>query len=73
MYYKRAIDQSTSGGPYHQILFFRFCSETNTDQENRLFRVIQSSTSNTVLFNIFINARDNGFFSIGSSIDKYIK
>ena len=67
-YYKRAKEQSTSGGHYHQILFFRFCSETNTDQSNRLFCVIQSYASNTVFFIIFINARDNGVFSIGSII-----
>ena len=47
-YYKRAKDQSTSVGHYHQILFFSFCSETNTDQENCLFCVIQSSTSNNI-------------------------
>ena len=33
-----------------------------------MFCVIQSSTSNTVFFNRFINARDNGVFSIGSII-----
>ena len=48
MYYKRAKDQSTSGGHYHRIIFFHFCSETNIDQSNRLFCVIQSSTSNYV-------------------------
>ena len=67
-YYKRAKEKLTSGGHYHRIRFFRFCSETNTDQENSIFCVIQSSTSNTVLFNRFINARDNGVFSIGSLI-----
>ena len=67
-YYKRAKEQSTSGGHYHQIIFFIFCSETNTDQANCLFCFIQSSTSNTVFFNIFINARDNSVFSIGSLI-----
>ena len=68
-YYKRAKEQSTPGGHYHQILFFRFCNETNIDRENCLFCVIQSSTSNNVSFNIFLNARDNGVFSIGSLID----
>ena len=67
-YYKRAKEQSTSGGNYHQIIFFCFCSKTNTDQENRLFCVIQSSKSNNIFFNIFLNARDNGVFSIGSLI-----
>ena len=67
-YYKFAKEQSTSGGHHLQIIFFCFCSETNADQENCLFGVIQSSTSNTVFFNIFINARDNGVFSIGSLI-----
>ena len=47
-YYERAKEKLTSGGHYHQILFFRFCSETNTGQENRLFGVIQSSKSNNV-------------------------
>ena len=47
-YYKRAKKQSTSGGHSHQIIFFSFFSETNTDQENHLFCVIQSSTSNNV-------------------------
>ena len=50
-------------------LLLLFFSETNTDQANRLFCVIQSSTSNNVLFNRFINARDNGVFSIGYLID----
>ena len=31
-YYKRAKEQLTSGGNYHRILFFCFCSETNTYQ-----------------------------------------
>ena len=48
MNYKRAKEQSNSGGHYHRIIFFHFCSETNTDQANRLFCVIQSSTSNYV-------------------------
>ena len=39
-YYKHAKEQSTSGGHYQQIIFFRFFSETNTDQENCLFCVI---------------------------------
>ena len=64
MYYKRAKDQSTPGGHYHQIIFFIFCSETKTDKANCLFFVIQSSTSNTVFFNIFLNDIDNGVFRI---------
>ena len=64
-YYKRAKEQSTSGGHYHQIIFLRFCFETNTEQENCLFCVIQSSLSNTVFLNKFVNARYNGVFSIG--------
>ena len=58
----------TLGGHYHQILSFHFSSETNIDQANCLFCVIQSSTSNTVFFNRFINSRYNGIFSIGSLI-----
>ena len=54
----------TSGGHYHRIIFFRFCSETNKDQANFLFFVIKSSTSNNIFFNRFINARDDGVFSI---------
>ena len=46
--------------------FLSFFPETNTYQSNHLFFDIQNSTSNAVLFNIFINARDNGVFSIGS-------
>ena len=68
-YYKRAKEQLNSGGHYYTIIFFRFFSETNTDKENRLFCVIQSSTSNTVFFNIFINVRDIVFLIIGSIID----
>ena len=64
-YYKRAKEQLTSGGHYHQIIFFDFCSETNTDQENNLFCVIQTSTSTTIFFNIFLNDICNGVFSIG--------
>ena len=64
-YYTRVKEQSTSGGHYHRIIFFRFCSETNTDQANRLFCVIQISTSNTFFFNKSLNVRDNGVFSIG--------
>ena len=65
MYYKREKDKFTSGGHYHRIILFCFWSETNIYQENCLFCVIQSSTSNTVLFNKFLNSRDNGIFSIG--------
>ena len=65
MYYKRVKEQSTSGGHYHKILFFCLCSGTNTDQNNCLLCVIQSSTSNTLFFNKFLNARENGVFSIG--------
>ena len=36
-YYKRMKDKSTSGDHYHQILFFRFCTETNTFQSDCLF------------------------------------
>ena len=49
-------------------IFFCLCYKTNADQENRLFCVNQSSTSNNVLFNIFINDIYNGIFSIGSLI-----
>ena len=64
-YYKRAKEQSTSGGHYHRIIFVIFCSETNIDQENRLFCVTQSSTLHNVIFKIFLNAIYNGVFSIG--------
>ena len=67
-YYKRVKEKSTSGGNYHLIIFFLFCSETNIDQENCLFGVIQSSTSNNIFFNGFINDRENGVFGIGSLI-----
>ena len=69
MHYEHAKEQSTSGGHYHQIPLFRFCSERNIDQANSLFCVVQSSTSNNLFFNRFINARDNGVFSIGYLID----
>ena len=59
-YYKHAKEQSTLGGHYHQIIFI--------DQENCLFFVIKSSTSNAALFNRFINDRCNGVFIIGSLI-----
>ena len=49
--------------------FLLFFNGTNTDQANRPFCVIKSSTSNTAFFNIFINDRDNVVFSIGSIID----
>ena len=68
-YYKRAQEQSTSGGNYHQIPIFSFFSEANTDQTDRLFCVIQSSTSNTVFFKIFLNAIENDVFSFGSLVD----
>ena len=64
-YYKRAKYQSTSGGHYHQIIFFRFCSEINTYQSNFLFCAIQSSTSNFVFINIDLNAKDNVVSIIG--------
>ena len=67
-YYKHEKEQSTSGGHCHWIILFNFCSETNTDQGYCLFCVIQSSTSNTVSFNRFFNARDNDIFSIVSLI-----
>ena len=57
-YYKRAKEKLNLRNHYGQILFFCLCSETNTHQENNLFCVIKSSTSNTVLFNIFLNARE---------------
>ena len=66
MYYKCAKEQSTSGGHYHRIIFLRFCSETNTDQTNRPFCAIQSSTSNIFPVKIFLNYIGNGVFSIGS-------
>ena len=63
---ERAIDFGWSL-PSNYFLFF--CSETNTDQrESSVFCVIQSSTSNTVLFIIFLHAIYNGVFSIGSLI-----
>ena len=68
MYYNSAKEKSTSGGHYHQILFFCYCSETNTYQSNSLFCVIQCYISNNFFFNRFINAKDNGVFSIGSLI-----
>ena len=58
-------EQSTPGGNYHWIIFCSFCSETNKYQENCMFFVIQSSTSNNVFFKRFINTRDNGVSSIG--------
>ena len=67
-YYKRSKGQITSGSNYHQIIFSLFCSETNTNQSNCLSCVIQRSTSNTVLFNNFLNARDNRVFIIDSMI-----
>ena len=67
-YYKLARDQSKSGGHYHQIIFFCFCSGTNIDQANCLFCVIQSSVPNTDLFNILFNAIENNVFIIGSII-----
>ena len=69
MYYKREKDKLTSGGHYHRIILFCFWSETNIYQENRLFCVIQSSTSNTVFFDRFINAIYNGAFRSGYLID----
>ena len=51
------------------MIFFSFCSEENTDQADRLFCIIQGSTSNTVFSKIFLNARENGVFRIGSLVD----
>ena len=48
--YKRAKEQPTSGGHYHRIIFFRFFSEKNIDQENLPCCVIQSFTSNIAFF-----------------------
>ena len=39
-----------------------------TQTKKIVFLVIQSSTSNTVFFQRFLNARYNGVFSIGSPI-----
>ena len=64
-YYKRAKGQANSGGHYRRIILFWFFSETNTDQANCLFCVIQRSTSNNVLFNRLLNAIENGLFRIG--------
>ena len=55
----------TSGGHYHKIIFFRFCSEININQENCMFCVSQSSSSNNVSFNIILISRDYGVFIIG--------
>ena len=69
IYTYRTKNQSTSGGHYHHIIFFRFCYKTKKYQANCLFCIIQSSTPNTVFFHIFLNARYNGVFSIGSLIN----
>ncbi len=42
-YYKRAQAKNTSGCQYNRILFFRFCSETNSKQNNRLFCVVHTN------------------------------
>jgi len=53
---------------HNHIIFFRFYSETSSDQMNRIFCVVQIAKTNTVFFNWFPNARDNGMFSIGSIV-----
>ena len=63
-YYKCAKEQLNPGGHYHGFIFFCFCFETNTDQENCLFCVIQISTSNTFFFNKFLNARENSVLAL---------
>ena len=68
-YYRRVKEKSTSGGHYHRILLFSFCSKINIDQASFLFCVIKSYASNTVFFHIFPNARYNGIFIIGYLFD----
>jgi hypothetical protein len=68
-YYKRAQAKNTSGCQYNRILFFRFCSETNSNQNNRLFCVVHTNTKkNHQFFDRFANERDNGLCTIGSLI-----
>ena len=50
------------------MLFFRFVSEKQTDQLNRIFCVMQNSTTNQHFFNRLSVARDNGQCTIGSLI-----
>mmetsp|Transcript_22253 Transcript_22253/g.27288 ORF Transcript_22253/g.27288 Transcript_22253/m.27288 type:complete len:441 (+) Transcript_22253:151-1473(+) len=68
-YYKRSQAKNTTGCSYNRILFFRFVSETNSSQNNRLFCVVhQKMQKNNVFFDRTPNARDNGFVTIGTLI-----
>ena len=68
-YYKRSQAKNTSGCLYNRILFFRFVSEKNSSQNNRLFCVVHLNMKiNHHFFDRFANERDNGLFTIGSLI-----
>lgn len=68
-YYKRSQAKNTSGCLYNRILFFRFVSESNSSQNNRLFCVVHlNMKKNHHFFDRFANERDNGVFTIGALI-----
>ena len=59
--------QSHSNNSYYNRLpFFREIPKTVQDKNNNIFVVMQNSTKNENLFNMFPNAGDNGKFTIGS-------
>ena len=55
--------------PLTSIYFLLFLFSNKHRTSKYLFCAIQSSTSNAFFLNIFINARDNGVFWIGSLIN----
>ena len=69
-YYKLLKGQSTSvgSGHYNRILFLKSISEKKIEHCNRLFCVIQNSTSNLYFFNRFSIEMDDGLCSTGSNI-----
>ena len=67
-WYKKNSKTNASSCSYNRMLFFRFVSEKQTDQLNRIFCVMQNSTTNQHFFNRLSVARDNGQCTIGSLI-----
>ena len=66
-YQKRYRSQTTNGSTqYDRILMFRFVSETDNDFSNRLFYVMQNSTTNVTFFDRNTNFRDNGVCTIST-------
>ena len=78
--YSKGQQSHSNNSHYDRLLFFREITKTDQDKNNKIFVIMQNSTTNENLFNRFPNARDNRKFTIDSilliinpcSIIKYI-